>query len=164
MQGERNEIYEQLIKYITDNQGDFYRLALSYTKNSENALDVVQNAIYTALVKYNTIKNPKFFKTWFYRILINESLMYLRKQREIPSEINTDSLTKEDKYFEEDSELFWKVESLPEKIRVVIILRFYEEMSLKEISKITNVNLSTVKSRLYKGLRDLKILIDKEEM
>ena len=56
-------------------------------------------------------------------------------------------------------DIYQKIQSLNEKLQTVIILRFFEDMKIEEIAKITNVNISTVKSRLYKGLKELKKII-----
>lgn len=68
-------------EYITQNQQAFYRLAYSYTKNSDAALDVVQDAIVKGIEKLHTLRNPAYMKTWFYRILVNEGLNYLRGKK-----------------------------------------------------------------------------------
>ena len=54
------------------------------------------------------------------------------------------------------------MDALPPEVGVVIRLRFYEEMTLKEISQITGQNLNTVKSRLYAGLKKLRIAMEME--
>ena len=74
-------LYEQLVAYILENQNRFYRLAYSYTKNQEDALDAVQNAVCKALEAFESIRNPGAIKTWFYRILINESLHILQNEK-----------------------------------------------------------------------------------
>ena len=74
----KNQLYEEIVSYIIENQSRFYRLAYSYTGNREAALDVVQNAVSTALEKYRTIRKSEYMKTWFYRVLVNESLTYIR--------------------------------------------------------------------------------------
>lgn len=152
-----NSIYDQTVEYIISNQEMFYRLAYSYVQNKENALDVVQNAICTALEKCNTIKNPSALRTWFYRVIVNEALQYLRQhKREIacdPHEMKEESY--EDKWEEDGKELYQKVMELPEKYKTIIVLRFYEELSLKEIAEVTGENISTVKSRLYRALKEL---------
>ena len=61
-------------------------------------------------------------------------------------------------------EVFLAVVKLPEKIRTVILLRFYEELSLNEIAIITKTNLNTVKTRLYTGLKKLKISLKDWDM
>ena len=62
----RPQLYDKITAYIIENQNRFYRLAYSYVKNQEDALDVVQNAICIALDKYEDLKNEDAVKTWFY--------------------------------------------------------------------------------------------------
>ena len=150
--------YDQVVAYILENQTKFYRLAYSYTRNREAALDVVQNAICKALEKYQDIRNLNYLKTWFYRVLVNECLIFLQKNKKEficePEEM------REEPYFEpayeQGSGIYELINALPEQNKTVIMLHYYEEMTLKEISKILDVNLSTVKSRLYAGLNKLK--------
>ena len=65
---------EVLIEYIKENQEKLYRIAYTYTKNQEAALDVVQEAITKSLENINKLRNQDYVKTWFYRILINEAI------------------------------------------------------------------------------------------
>ena len=74
-----------LVEHILDGQTDFYRLAMSYVKNRDAALDVVQEAIVKALSKVDTVREPAYLKTWFYRILINEAMNYFRRNRNLVS-------------------------------------------------------------------------------
>ena len=64
---------------IESNQERYYKVAFSYVKNREDALDIVHDAIVKALQSFHTLRNPAYAKTWFYRILINESLSFLRQ-------------------------------------------------------------------------------------
>lgn len=68
-------LYERLIQYILENQDRFYRLAYSYTRHQEDALDVVQSAVCKALEAHENIRNADAIRTWFYRILVNECLI-----------------------------------------------------------------------------------------
>ena len=157
----KNDNYEKVVHYILNNQVKFYRLAYSYTKNKDSSLDIVQNAVCIALEKYNTIKNIDYIKTWFYRVLVNECLAYIKKaQKELLYEKEN---VKKDIYHEEaydkGIELYNAIDKLSEDIKTVIMLHYYEEMTLKEISEITDTNLNTVKTRLYSGLKKLKLLV-----
>lgn len=153
--------YDQVVSYILENQTSFYRLAYSYTKNREAALDVVQNAICKALEKYEDIRNLKYLRTWFYRVLVNECLIYLKKnKKEIlcePTEMKEDTYL--EPAYEHKNTVYEYIDALPEQNKTIIILHYYEEMTLKEISLILGVNLNTVKSRLYAGLNKLKKMI-----
>ena len=77
----KQSIYDSLVDHIVANQNQFYRAAYSYVKNREAALDVVQNAICKALEHYDKLQSKEAMASWFYRIVINESLMYLRKEK-----------------------------------------------------------------------------------
>lgn len=159
----RQDIYDMTVAHILENQEKCYRLAYSYVQNKDSALDVVQNAICLALEKCWELKNPGAIKTWFYRIVVNESLMYLRKcRKEIAA---GDEEMPEEVWYEpgyeqaagEAEQIFREVQKLPDEMKMVVILRFYEELSLKEIAEITQTNLNTVKSRLYAALGKLRV-------
>ena len=74
-----------LVEHILNGQTEFYRLAMSYVKNRDAALDVVQEAIVKALSKVDTVREPAYLKTWFYRILINEAMNHFRRNRNLVS-------------------------------------------------------------------------------
>lgn len=158
MKALEQNMYTQIISYITENQDKFYRLAYSYTKNRDASLDIVQNAICKALENYGTIRSVKFLKTWFYRVLVNECLTYIKKYKNeiyVDDESILEQVYIEDKY-NEGLELYELIDKLKEEIKIIIILHYYEDMTLKEVSKVTNTNINTVKTRLYSGLRKLK--------
>ena len=77
------DVKEILIDYVKENQEKLYRVAFSYSKNEEAALDIVQEAITKALKNINKLREENYIKTWFYRILINESLQYIKKNKRI---------------------------------------------------------------------------------
>ncbi len=151
-------IYDKLVEHILQNQNKFYKIAYCYVYQKETALDIVQNAICKALENYPNLKNENAIKTWFYRILINECLQYLKKyRREVlcePSEIREDIYYEE--AYEPKLELYQMVCNLPEPTKSILILHYFEELTLKEISQALDINLSTVKTRLYTALQRLK--------
>lgn len=160
----RDRKLESLKEYILSDQNKFYRLAYSYTKNRDDAADVVQEAIYKAIAKVHTLDHADYMKTWFYRILINESLNYLRKSKKyMQKEVLHESAIYEDEDIALNDTLYNAVSELEPRMRTVIILRYYEDMKLTEIAKVTKSNLNTVKSRLYKGLELLRITIRSED-
>lgn len=161
----RQELYENIVSYITQNQNKFYRLAFSYARNQEDALDIVQNAICKALDHYESLNNEGAVKTWFYRILVNESIQFIKKRnREL---LSGDSPLSDEPYYEKgyeaEGDLYDQINHLNEDVQKIIKLRFYEEMSLQEISDITQLNLNTVKAKLYRGLKLLKQTIQEVE-
>lgn len=151
----RQELYDRIVSYIVENQNQFYRLAYSYVHNQEDALDVVQNAVCRALENYEALRNEDAVRTWFYRILVNESMMFLKKnRREMPTE---DGFVAEIPYYEKgyetEGDLYEEINRLETDVQNIVKLRFYEELPLKEIAEITRLNLNTVKAKLYRGLK-----------
>lgn len=151
-------LYDKVVKHILDNQEKFYRLAFSYVHNQEDALDVVQNAIYKALEHYRELRNESAVNTWFYRILVNESLSFLRKRKEevFQRENEAEEIAYYEKEYDKEEDLYEQINHLEEELQNIIKLRFYEELSLKEISDVMNMNVNTVKTKLYRGLKLLK--------
>ena len=160
----KQDLYEKLTAYIIENQNQFYRLAYSYVQNQEDTLDAVQNAVCRALEHYAELKNEDAFRTWFYRILVNESLRLLKeRKRTVSSEEGIPDIPYEEKAYEASDDLYDQINQLDADTQTIIKLRFYEELSLKEIAEITNLNLNTVKAKLYRGLKTLKIIIQEVE-
>ena len=159
----KNQLEKILTEYVTENKEKFYRMAFQYVKNEEQALDIVQDAIIKALTNLHKLKNEEYIKTWFYRILINECLQAIKKnKKENVFNIDEYNISTKDENIVEMIDLYTAIDKLNPKLRTVIVLRFFESMSLEEISKITKVNINTTKSRLYKAIKELKILIRKE--
>ncbi len=157
-----DNLENQLEDFIIKNREPFYRLAYSYVKNVDDSLDVVQESIYKAFSSIDSLKDFGYIKTWFYRIVVNVSLDFLRKKKR---EIITDEdflLANDtgtiDNYADIDLEN--ALESLPEDYKSIIVLRFFEDLKLEEIAVILEKNISTVKTRLYKGLEMLRISMD----
>ena len=150
-----------LTDYFTQEQERFYRLAFSYLKNREEALDAVQGAVCRAWEQQDGLREPGAIRAWFYRILTHTSIDLFRQRKRIcyvPLE-HLDTESYEDPLPADDS-LSSQVDALPTEIATVIRLRFYEELSLKEISAITGAPLSTVKTRLYTGLKKLRVSLE----
>ena len=161
----KSQKYDMLAAYIKNDSAAFYRLAYSYVKNREAALDVVQEAVVKALQHIASLRNTEHMRTWFYRILINESLTYLRKNKYL---ILSDELLQDKPYMEKDlhehEDLYAAVDSLDPQLRAIIILRFFENMKISEVAQVLHMNENTVKTRLYASLRKLKCMIETQEV
>ena len=67
---------------LTEGYEKYYRLAYSYVHNEADALDIVQEAAYKAILKSDSLKEPQYVETWVYRIVINEACSFLRSRKE----------------------------------------------------------------------------------
>lgn len=150
---------DTLTPYLIDNQAHFYRLAYSFLHNRDEALDAVQTAVCRALERQGSLRNPDALRTWFYRILVNACTDALRlRGRTVPFPEGEEGAYEDPE--PPDGGLARRVDALPPETGAIIKLRFYEEMSLKEIAAVTGCNVNTVKSRLYAGLRQLRITME----
>ncbi len=141
---------------LIDNYEKYYRLAYSYTRTQEDALDVVQESAYKAIRDCNKVENPNYISTWIYRIVVNTSIDLLRKRQKNESIVGKldEDVSYEDSYSNPD--LKAALEQLDESEKTVIVLRYFEDLKLDDIARITDSNLNTVKARLYRGLKKLK--------
>ena len=154
-----------LTAYLVEDQARFYRLAYSYLHNREEALDAVQTAVCKALEKQDGLRDAGAIRTWFTRILVNACMDQLRQRKRVtlvPPEA-LDAGSYEDP-LPADELLQRRVEELPLELQTVIRLRFYEELSLREISEATGWNLNTVKTRLYTALKKLRVSLEGDEL
>lgn len=159
----KNDPKDIIAQYVTENSASFYRIALSYTRHHEDALDIVQEAVYKALKSSHTLREPQYIKTWFHRILINTAIDTLRKNQryELTDDEAAFDAPAQDHY--ENLDLRSALALLSPEQRLVIILRYFEDMRLQDIADILGENLSTIKTRLYAALKKMRIEIQSDE-
>ncbi|MNJ83552.1 ECF RNA polymerase sigma factor SigW [compost metagenome] len=135
-----------------------YRISISIIKDDMAVEDVMQTAYLNAYLQLRNFQHKSGFGTWITRILINESLLYLKKRAKqqelvlLQKETNhsdtplTNLMNKELKSLLEKS-----VSGLPEKYRLVFVMREIEEMSTLETMNVLNISESNVKVRLKRA-------------
>ena len=147
---------KQIESYIMEHYDKLYRLAYSYMKNREDAMDVVQESVYKAIRFSERLKELEQISSWVYQIVVRTALDTIRKQkREIIGMEEYQEEGREDQY--EDVDLIKSLSVLSEEERGIIVLRYFEEHKLKEIAKILAEPENTIKSKLYRALKKLKI-------
>ncbi len=152
-------IMENLIEnYLIRNYDKYYRLAYSYVHNETDAMDIVQEGAYKAILKSETLKNPDYANTWIYRIMINEALAFIKKHKKDSYDISALDISQTDHYVDYDLEK--AIDNLDTTDKTIIILKFYEEYTLEEIADMTGEKLNTVKSRMYRTLKKLQISLE----
>jgi RNA polymerase sigma-70 factor (ECF subfamily) len=153
-------------------QRKVYRLACRMLKNHDAADDIAQE---TFIKAYSSIKSFKLgyaFYTWLYRICMNLSINYLRRQKFVISESqfgeDTSPLEKETTNEdplsllvkkEQETKIEQAIDLLPAKYKAVFILRVYEDLSYEEIAQALKISLGTVMSRLFRARERLQALL-----
>lgn len=158
MKTTRQQETEQI---LLDHYQQLYRLALSYVKTEADALDVVQESAYKAYRDCRKVNESLHLKTWIYRIVINTSLDFLRKKgREVPLEEWGPEPGNSSAY--ENLEVMELINHLSDKEKALIILRYFQDLKLEEIAEVLNENVNTVKARLYRTLKKLRLELEPE--
>lgn len=152
---------EALTQLILQEKEHFYRLAYSYVKNEQDALDVVQDSIHKALRAVHRLEREANLRSWYIRIIINTAIDKLRKQkREVLIDQNVlESIapSSTDRY--KNMDLEYVLEKLSPKYRIVIVLKYFEDLTLREIAEALEISENTAKTRLYRGLNLLRDML-----
>lgn len=161
----KEEKKDLLEKTILEHQRMLYRIAFSIIKDEQLALDAVQETIVKAYSQIHQLRQPEYIKTWLVRICMNEANGLCRKQitqRQRQTGLQAYQGVTDDASPTEYSDLFQAVMALEPKLRTVIVLRFFEELKFDEIAAMTQTNVNTIKSQVYKGLDLLKAQLKQE--
>ncbi len=164
----KEEAFDEIVKIY---QRKIYALAFNLTRNPMDAQDVTQDVLLSIFKKIDTFQGKSAFSSWVYRITLNAAYMKLRTRKKdqsvsleemLPS-FNNSGFQQEkllDWSEATDSLLFSKetrklieqaVDQLPEKEKVVFLLRDVEELSTERVAEILDLSIPAVKSRLHRA-------------
>ena len=147
---------------ILDSYEAMYRLAYTYVRNEEDALDIVQESVYKAIKNASQVQQESYIRTWLWRIVMNTAVDYIRSRK---NEIELDAAGetgKEDTY--QDFDTLEALKILNEREKAVVILRFFEDQKLDDIARILHENTNTVKTILYRSLKKLRVQLTEGEL
>ena len=156
---------EQFCTYIALYRLNMFRLAKSILHNDSDAEDASSEAVLKAYHNLNTLKSFASFKPWIFKIVINEaySIANRRKRMVYIEDLEVEDLKETvTKDLKDVSELWSVVNNLDEEFRTITLLFYYEDMSIKDISKTLEMPTGTVKSRLARARQKLKVLLANE--
>lgn len=141
-----------------------YFLASSLLQNDADAADVIGEAIFRAYENIDSLKNEEAFKTWILKIIHNTAVEYIRKNTKIilMYEIDVSDEGKEKKDIEVKMSLQRAVKSLKQPYRTVILLHYYEDLSINEISKVTGDTTIAVKQQLSRARKQLREILKED--
>ena len=153
----------QALNVLVDkHKGLAYNVAFRILQNSEDAKDVTQNSFIKALENLSQFRQESSFSTWLYRIVYNEAMMLIRKQKrnlEFLDETYVDVRDEEEPQPDQAKmqlTLIKAIEELKRRERTVIELFYLGEKSIKEIRKITGMSTANVKVMLHRTREKLK--------
>lgn len=169
--GDRTEFAQLVDAY----SAQIYRLALKMLGDQQDAEDVLQNTFLKALQSIRKFEGRSSLSTWLYRIAVNESLMLIRKRKPVSlvpigHELDDEDEIKHPTQFTDwcclpESELMdaeakgfldEAIGRLPEKLRVVFLLRDIEGLSIRDTSQALDLTETAVKTRLLRARLNLR--------
>jgi len=163
--------FEAFSRLVSENKSKVYALALKMSGNSEDAEDIVQESLLKAIDNMDTFRGESAFGTWLYAITLNQARAHLKKQRQAdlkPIEeylpgAQADADHGAMKLFDwkdphrqlEEQELRTLIDAaiadLPYVYREAFLLRYFEEMPIKEIAELTGESVASIKSRVLRA-------------
>lgn len=138
-----------------------FRVAFAILRNRTDSEDAAQNATLKAYRSLDTLKQRRFFKTWFIRILKNECFDMLKHRRPTTDIYDQNELSYE--MAVPDLDLNQAFDKLSPEERLSITLYYYEGYNTREIAQLTEVSEGTVRSRLSRGRANLRMLLQEKE-
>lgn len=155
------EAFESLLIHY---KGYLYKIAYSYVKNKECALDIIQESTYKAWMNIHTLKNQKVFKSWITKILINTAINYIKKESKIVYLDEDTPLIYEEVgvSIEEKLDLYKAIDLLKPKYRTVIILKYFNDIKIEEISEILDLPVNTIKVQLKRARESLSNILKED--
>lgn len=142
---------------IKNNKEYLYKMAFLYVKDEQDALEVIHETVYRAFLNIEKLKKAKFFNTWITRILINVSIDFLKKKgkNEMLDESTPIRKEKCEISTEEKLDLYNAIDLLNDNYKTVIIMMYFNDMKIKDISRVMEIPENTVKTYLRRAKQAL---------
>ena len=146
-----------------------YRIVVSYCRNAEDASDAVQNAFLKLMTTDTTFKDDDHIRKWLIRVAINECRNFWHSfwRKNVVSLDELYEGNENDPVFSADDSsadargVYEAVLKLPDRYRTVVQLYYCENYSVDEIADILQISPSNVQTRLYRGRKKLKDILEK---
>jgi len=145
-----NQVEEAILK----NYESMYRLAFTYVKNRDDAMDVVQEACVKAMAGASTIRKASSIRSFLMSVTVNTAIDCIRKGNKTADIDSVPEDGREDAY--EDTDLSRALSELDEREHAIIVLKYFEDYKLREIADAPGLNENTVKTTMYRALKKLK--------
>ncbi len=143
---------------------EMINVCMRYCRNRSIAEEAMQEAFLKVFIKIGQLKDPNKLRAWIKQIMVNSSLMKLRKKEklvflgdELLEEIHTDDIYIDNSYHYTESDLKQILSDMPKGYKVIFNMYVHDDYSHKEIAKMLNISESTSKSQLSRARNYLKL-------
>ena len=157
--------------FVRGHEADVFKLALSIVRDESEAMEITQETFIAALKSLHSFKEIGSLKTWLFKITLNRSRSHLRKRNFLQRlSITLSTLFKEAEerqtspeenviQNEREAVIWSELNKLDERQRIVVVLRYFQDLPIVEIAEILNLHEGTVHSRLHTARERLRIAL-----
>lgn len=152
---------DAFVQLMEKNRQNMYKVVICYVNNPEDAADIMQDTMLAAFEKIQDLKEPRYFRTWLTRILINKCKDFLDKRSwevafdEVPEKTCNDTALDHLIYEE-------LIQAVDEQYRDILVLHYVEGFKATEIAEVLGMKDTTVRTRLKRGRENLMQVYEKQ--
>lgn len=143
--------HEAFINLIRPLELQMYSIAKAILRNDEDCADAVQETVLKAYKSIPSLRQPSFFKTWLFRILINECNTIIRHRSKAVPLLSVDEAKHVAANPEFNIDLREAVYRLEEVSRTIVILHYFRDLPLRQIAEMLDLKEGAVKTRLHRA-------------
>lgn len=153
---------DAFLRLMQANELAMYRVAKSILHNETDVEDAVQEAVCRAFYKMDTVRQPRYFKTWLTRVVINCCYDLLRQQKGlVPLELLPEEGREDDRDLSLDVQK--TLEALGENDRLILTLYYLNDLPVKQIAQLLSITEGAAKMRLSHGRKKFKEIFEARE-
>ena len=161
-----NSDYDSFANLMKLHKRHLYQMAYIHPRDKDMALDIIQETTIVAFKNIKSLKEPLAFKKWITRILVNITISELKKRKKKINIDNYDVINNDDIFInnksiniDEKLDLYNAVDLLKNNYKTIIIMKYFNDLTIKEIGYTLNLSENTVKTNLKRAKEALfKIL------
>ena len=157
-----NQAFARLIEPL---KVKIYKTGMAILKNDDDTCDAIQETLESAYKNLKSLNEAKYFSTWIIRIMVNKCYDIIRKNKKV-AYINEKMQVEDNGYYEmycQESELEMVLNKIDNDLRTVVVLYYYDDLSVTQVSEILNIPEGTVKSRLARARDKIYKILKMEE-
>ena len=157
------ESFERLVNTV---KVKLYKTGMAILKNDDDVCDAIQETLISAYKNFESLKEIQYFSTWITRILINKCYDLIKKNKKVAYLNEQMEIEANESYYDrykEDSTVERVLSQINPELKLVTVLYYYDEFSVKEISEMLNIPEGTVKSRLARARDKMYEILKMEE-
>lgn len=147
------EAFQQL---IAAHRRRLYGIAYSYLHSEADALEALQETVCRGWLKCGDLREPETMIPWLIRILMNICADELKRRKRFQPLFNHESQTTSEMISDSKLDLQEALAHMKPKYRDVLVLKYYQDMTIPEIARVLDKPEGTIKTWLYKGLKLMK--------